>query len=579
MTVFARARVRLKQCTMGGYKRLVTYSAFMELFASSSGGGSSSKGAVRKNVVGSSSKKRKQEATSDGFDALDNITSFKELGLCDWLLASTAAMGFRRPTDIQKACIPAILDGRNVMGCAETGSGKTAAFALPVLHHLSSDPYGIFAVVLTPTRELAIQIAEQFAALGAPLGLRTCLIIGGVNMTTQSMELAKRPHVVIATPGRLRHHMTGADPPNLGKALYLILDEADRLLQCGFEAELSSILGSMHDRRQTLLFSATLTESLSQLEKMASVETLRFDLTLTQKVPSTLLQQYLFMPLQVKLGYLVAVLRTLIIKQIEQREVDGASGDINDDTNIEAQRRRLMDILEVDDQGSNRNRSRNKNKNRSLKSSKKDKMKSDAGGSGNAEDSAQFLKSSSSIIIFVASCRRAQEITETLLQLGFDCVALHSMMSQPRRLASLGKFKSHVCRLMVATDVASRGLDIPSLDLVVNYDLPKEASDYIHRIGRTARAGRSGRSLSLVTQYDVPLVHAIEELTAVKMALSVEVKEEEVVKLLNSVSKAERTAKLRLSEVGFDEQAEKFASRKKARKDRNGLGEASAAEQ
>ena len=532
----------------------------MELFASSSSGSGANKS--RKENIGDSSSSSKKRKQVDPCDELDNITSFKELGLCDWLLASTAAMGFRRPTDIQKACIPAIIEGRNVMGCAETGSGKTAAFALPILHHISSDPYGIFAVVLTPTRELAIQIAEQFSALGAPLGLRVCLVIGGVNMTTQSMELAKRPHIVIATPGRLRHHMTGADPPHLDKALYLVLDEADRLLQSGFEAELNSILGGMHKRRQTLLFSATLTESLAELEKMASVETLRFDLTLEQRVPSTLQQQYLFMPLQVKLGYLVAVLRTLIVKQMEQRQEEGRSGDINDDSNVEAQRKRLMDILDVDDKKSWKKNSRKQQLNA------KDKSKKEAGSSISNEDGDHSLKSSSSIIIFVGSCRKAQEINETLLQLGFDCVALHSMMSQSRRLASLGKFKSHVCRMMVATDVASRGLDIPSLDLVVNYDLPKNASDYIHRIGRTARAGRSGRSLSLVTQHDVPLVHAIEELTAVKMVLSTDVKEEVVVKLLNAVSKAERTAKLRLSEVGFDEQAEKFALRKKARKEK-----------
>ena len=138
-------------------------------------------------------------------------------------------MGMKRPTPIQKHCIPAILNGSDVMACAETGSGKTAAFALPILHTLSQDPYGIYCVVLTPTRELATQISEQINALGTPISVRTALIIGGVNQTDQSISLSKKPHIVIATPGRLRHHLDfGASVVDLRKAMYLVLDEADR---------------------------------------------------------------------------------------------------------------------------------------------------------------------------------------------------------------------------------------------------------------------------------------------------------------------------------------------------------------
>ncbi len=143
------------------------------------------------------------------------VISFKELGLCNWICNATAAMGYKRPTDIQSACIPAILTGRSVLGCAETGSGKTAAFALPILQQLSIDPYGIFAVILTPTRELAVQIYEQVAAFGSAIGVKQALIIGGVSMTEQSLALSNLPHIVISTPGRLRHHLESADPPNL----------------------------------------------------------------------------------------------------------------------------------------------------------------------------------------------------------------------------------------------------------------------------------------------------------------------------------------------------------------------------
>jgi ATP-dependent RNA helicase DDX49/DBP8 len=251
-----------------------------------------------------SSSSRKQASSS--------ISSFNDLGLCEWILKSCSAMGFRRPTPIQSACIPSIIAGNNVMGCAQTGSGKTAAFALPMLQHLSQDPYGVFGVVIVPTRELAIQIKEQISALGAPIGVRVALVIGGMGIIDQSIALSKKPHFICATPGRLRHHLEGADPPNLSRCKYLVLDEADRLLSTGFNSELKVILSNMSRQRQTLIFSATLTESLEELEKLASSSTLRYDLSKKQNVPTNLLQQYLLMPPHVKMCYLVGILKTLV---------------------------------------------------------------------------------------------------------------------------------------------------------------------------------------------------------------------------------------------------------------------------
>lgn len=461
-------------------------------------------------------------------EELMEIRNFHDLGLCEWICKSATAMGFRRPFDIQRVCIPAILAGNDVMGCAQTGSGKTAAFALPILQHLSQDPYGIFAIVLTPTRELAIQISEQFSALGAAMSVRTALVIGGQNMMEQGSALARRPHIVIATPGRLRHHLESADPPNLSKAMYVVLDEADRLLATGFSSELQVILSKMHPKRRTLLFSATLTASLSELDKLAGKETVKFDLTADQPIPEMLLQQYLFMPTQVKMCYLVAVLRNII----DKAEEDSTSADET-----------AAMIKEHD---------KFKGKGRKPKAKAK---------SAKASDQSKIL--SSSIMIFVGTCRRCQEISETLIEVGIDCVALHSMMPQSKRIASLAKFKSHFCRIMVSTDVAGRGLDIPSVDLVINMDLPKLTTDYVHRVGRTARAGRGGRALSMVTQYDVDLVHAIEECTGQILEKSVEVTEDEVVSLLNPVSKAMRVAQLKLLEAGFEEQAEVFTKRRR----------------
>ena len=461
------------------------------------------------------------EETSASNDTEKNleIRNFSDLGLCDWICKSAASMGFRKPFDIQRVCIPAIIAGNDVMGCAQTGSGKTAAFALPILQHLSQDPYGIFAIVLTPTRELAIQISEQFSALGAAVTVRIALIIGGQNMMEQGSALSRRPHIVIATPGRLRHHLESADPPNLSKALYIVLDEADRLLATGFSSELQVILSKMHPQRKTLLFSATLTSSLTELEKLAGKDTLKFDLTTDQLIPETLTQQYLFMPTQVKMCYLVAVLRNIINKAEE-------------------------DSPDVENHDNKRSKGK-KSKGKSVSSTLQSKLLT------------------SSIMIFVGTCRRCQEISEILLELGIDCVALHSMMPQGQRESSLAKFKSHFNRIIVSTDVAGRGLDIPSVDLVINMDLPKIVTDYVHRVGRTARAGRSGRALSMVTQYDVALVHAVEEHTGQKLELSTEISEDEVVELLNPVSKAMRLAQLKLLEAGFEEQAEIFTKRRR----------------
>jgi ATP-dependent RNA helicase DDX49/DBP8 len=453
--------------------------------------------------------------------------TFQELGLIDWICQTCRVMGFKRPTPIQQACIPAILEGRNVMGCAETGSGKTAAFALPMLQHLSEDPYGIFGIILTPTRELAVQIQEQVIALGAPISVRTCLVIGGLGIIDQGIALSRRPHLIIATPGRLRHHLESADPPDISRARFLVLDEADRLLSVGFESELLSILNRMtHPRRQTLLFSATLTTSLEQLEDIASLNgTLRFDLTSDQKIPSTLSQQYLFIPSQVKLCYLVTILKKLYEKENEN---------------------------DSDDE---------------KRSKKKKKKRFSDQGEGGADSLVANGSSSpslqSSIIIFTSSCKRCQIMAEILLHFGIDCVALHSLLSQSRRAASLGKFKNQMTKILVATDIASRGLDIPQVNLVINLDIPKIPSDYVHRVGRTARAGRSGRALSLISPQEVSLIHGIEEFTNQKLLLSEEVTYDDVIPLLNPVAKALKVAELRMMEVGFDELAQKKGKQKR----------------
>ena len=191
-------------------------------------------------------------------------TTFDALGVAPWLITACASLGIHTPTPVQQQCVPPILAGRNVLGAAQTGSGKTAAFLLPILQRLSEDPFGIFALVLTPTRELACQISEQVQAFGASLPVRQCTVIGGVDMTTQSNQLDRLPHVVVATPGRLADLLKGSRPPRLHKVRFLVFDEADRLFDRSFAPDLHVILTSLPDssERQTLLFSATMDKNL-----------------------------------------------------------------------------------------------------------------------------------------------------------------------------------------------------------------------------------------------------------------------------------------------------------------------------
>jgi len=233
-----------------------------------------------------------------------------KLGLSPWLVKSCAEMGLREPTPIQAACIGPTLAGRDIVGSAETGSGKTAAFALPVLQALSTDPYGIFALVLSPARELAHQIADQFSALGAPLRARVSVIVGGADMLHQSLELAQRPHIVVATPGRLADHLRSSSIAGaVSKVRFVVIDEADRLLELGFSEDVQFILSFLPAKRQTLLYSATMSGALERLQASALRALFVADLAPKERLVSTLTQQYVFVPAAVRDCYLFYLLR------------------------------------------------------------------------------------------------------------------------------------------------------------------------------------------------------------------------------------------------------------------------------
>ncbi|MEE6487872.1 hypothetical protein FKM82_015066 [Ascaphus truei] len=240
------------------------------------------------------------------------MEGFLELGLSSWLMEQCRQMGISKPTPVQESCIPAILQGRDCMGCAKTGSGKTAAFVLPILQKLSEDPFGIFCLVLSPTRELAYQIAEQFRVLGRPLGLKDCIVVGGMDMIAQALELSRKPHIVIATPGRLADHIRSSNTFSMKKIRFLVLDEADRLLEQGctdFTKDLEVILGAVPAQRQTLLFSATLTDTLHELKGIAMNKPYFWESTSEVRTVEELDQKYILVPEKVKDAYLVHLIQ------------------------------------------------------------------------------------------------------------------------------------------------------------------------------------------------------------------------------------------------------------------------------
>lgn len=501
---------------------------------------------------------------------------FAALGLSAWLVASVSQMGIHRPTSIQSACIPAVLSGRDVVGCAETGSGKTAAFALPILERLGKEPWGIAALVLTPSRELAFQIGEQFTAFGAPLHTRVVVVTGGVDLVTQGSAVAAVPHVVVATPGRLAHFLSsGATPPDLSRLGFLVLDEVDRLSDDTFAQDLGVILqraAPSYPQCQTLLFSATLGVGLPKISQLrVSPKAFHFDAgsgggagsARSILLPATLRQEYLFKPADVKNAYLIHLLLRLGPLNLQIAAGSGAGGGGGSGARAPA--------------------AASKASKASRSVTGKDASAAGALLAGVGGEVEEDVVRARSILIFVSTCASAACVSELLKEFGIPCTALHSVMPQSARLGSLAKFKSELVRVLVATDVASRGLDLPAVDLVINYDVPRKAEDYVHRVGRTARAGRGGRAVTLVTQFETDLFVAIEKgaLGGAKLPAIAEflIAEKEVLARLSKVAVALEMAKTRLVEIGVAGALDSAKQRKaEGRESRRRLKEAAEGE-
>ncbi|XP_017856882.1 PREDICTED: probable ATP-dependent RNA helicase DDX47 [Drosophila arizonae] len=397
----------------------------------------------------------------------EQLQTWKELGLNETLCKACEELKWKAPSKIQKEAIPVALQGKDIIGLAETGSGKTGAFALPILHALLENPQRYFALVLTPTRELAFQIGEQFEALGSGIGIKCCVVVGGMDMVAQGLQLAKKPHIIIATPGRLVDHLENLKGFNLKAIKYLVMDEADRILNMDFEVELDKILKVLPRERRTFLFSATMTKKVKKLQRASLKDPVKVEVSNKYQTVDQLQQYYIFIPVKYKDVYLVHILNEL---------------------------------------------------------------------AGN------------SFMIFCSTCNNTVKTALMLRALGLAAIPLHGQMSQNKRLAALNKFKAKNRSILISTDVASRGLDIPHVDVVVNFDIPTHSKDYIHRVGRTARAGRSGQAITMVTQYDIELYQRIEQLLGKQLPLY-KCEEDEVMALQERVAEAQRTAKLELKDL------------------------------
>jgi ATP-dependent RNA helicase RhlE len=362
--------------------------------------------------------------------------SFVELGLSPALCTPLARLGYAQPTPVQVESVPIVLDGRDLLARAQTGTGKTAAFGLPMIDRLlvrSRRAPGLRAprgLVLVPTRELALQVHKALATYGAPVNLRVSAVIGGVPMRGQVQALQRGTDILVATPGRLLDHMQQRTV-DLSKVEILTLDEADRMLDMGFLPPLRRVVGALPRARQTLLLSATITPDVVRLSNEFMREPVRVDVSNEQVVAPTVTHR----------AHPVA---------------DGRKGAL------------LTHVL----------------------------MQAPGGQA----------------LVFCKTKRRSNRVSEQLERAGVKSAVIHGNKSQAARNRALGDFKSGRVTVLVATDIAARGLDIVQLPLVINYDLPLVAEDYVHRVGRTGRAGLAGRAISLVSSDERHLLHHIQRL-------------------------------------------------------------------
>ncbi len=355
--------------------------------------------------------------------------TFADLGLSDRMLASLEAAGYKRPTPIQAQAVPLALKGRDLMGLAQTGTGKTAAFTIPIIERLMDGPRRTRALILTPTRELCQQVEEAIEKYGRGTGLDVVSVYGGVGYDTQVKALREGVAVIVATPGRLIDHLEKQNVV-FDDIEVLVLDEADRMLDMGFAPQINKIVAAIHPYRQTLLFSATMPPEVEALAR-----------------------KYLRKPVVVQVGRRSAAATTV--------------------------RHYVYPVPKP----------------------KKTALLEHLLGEMAEEDS---------ILVFTRTKHGADKVVRHLVDKGYNADALHADKSQPQREQALAKFRDGSVKILVATDIAQRGLDVSGISHVINYDVPQQAEDYVHRIGRTGRAAKEGDAFTFMCADEIGMVRTVE---------------------------------------------------------------------
>ena len=360
--------------------------------------------------------------------------NFSQLGLAPAQVRACESLGYNEPTPIQRQAIPVVLSGRDLIGCAETGTGKTAAFLLPIIQKLGehSRP-GIRVLVLAPTRELALQIQKNYGELNHIKANRSVIAIGGANIRTQITGLRRGATVLIATPGRLLD-LTERGTVNLSTVEVLVLDEADRMLDMGFLPAIRRVLAMLPTKRQTLLFSATMSSSIEQLARSTMHEPKLVEVSPRGRA-ATMVEQTAY--------------------QVAQ----------------ESKTALLLELLEKEREPFER------------------------------------------VLVFTRTRRGAERLSHILRARDHSVNRIHADRTQPQREAALREFRDGSARVLVATDIAARGLDVDAVSHVINYDVPAAPEDYVHRVGRTGRAGNQGKAITIVAPVDELSMRAIEQLT------------------------------------------------------------------
>ncbi|CRG95050.1 DEAD/DEAH box ATP-dependent RNA helicase, putative [Plasmodium gallinaceum] len=421
-------------------------------------------------------KKRKKEEEEDEEDTNEkenNNITFENLGIEDWLIKISKSVQINYPTKIQQLCLPLIIQGKNVIGTSETGSGKTICYCWSILQELNKNFFAIFALILLPTRELVFQIIEQFLLYGSKIGVKVLSCIGGYSLIEQRRNILSKPHIVIGTPGRVSDILNNCeDIKSCFKRLkFLVLDEADLLLQKCFESKLKIILDNLQksNERRTLFFSSTITHSIQLLIKSFPNDNLMLvNANKNQKPVKNLDQRYIYVDDIAQITYLVYILKN-----------------------------KLTDL---------------------------------------------------SGIIFTANSYKCQLIYSVLNILGnFSVECIHSSKEQKKRISSLSKFKNGLCKIMVATDIISRGIDIPRVAFVINFDFPNDTIQYIHRIGRTARANRKGLAISFIDKKDIKNFKDVKKIMKDKLKPYI-LDKNEVLKDMFKIGKAIKKAEIMLEE-------------------------------